>query len=146
MWKDTFRFCNVLALWLQKKLMWCETYESHTGNWHGLCLSHIGTALSQLGPRSGVIYSWLFKYTQQHTAGFTENSNYFHIVWVLAPPNTGPRPCNTCRIVWGCIIPNKQFAPSCKCRKWCIAFGFTGLYFSNWVHPRILVGFVLLDL
>jgi hypothetical protein len=27
-----------------------------------------------IGPRTGVIYSRLFKYTQQHTACFTENS------------------------------------------------------------------------
>jgi hypothetical protein len=32
---------------------------------------------SLLFPRGGVIYSWLFKYTQLHTAGFTENN------WVL---------------------------------------------------------------
>ena len=36
--------------------------------------------LKQIGPiapnwvRTAVIYSWLFKYTQQHTVGFTENS------------------------------------------------------------------------
>ena len=30
--------------------------------------------LLPIGPPAGVIYSWLFKYTQQHTAGFTENS------------------------------------------------------------------------
>jgi hypothetical protein len=37
----------------------------------------VGTTSNHLlpiGPRSGVIYSWLFKYTQQHTVGFTENS------------------------------------------------------------------------
>ena len=28
-----------------------------------------------IGPRAEVIYSRQFKYTQQHTAGFTENSN-----------------------------------------------------------------------
>ena len=39
-----------------------------------------GPAFSQLNqllpirPRVGVIYSWLFRYTQQHTACFTENS------------------------------------------------------------------------
>ena len=39
------------------------------------------TNCSQLGPalkmtRAGAIYSRLFKYTQKHTAGFTENSNF----------------------------------------------------------------------
>jgi hypothetical protein len=31
-----------------------------------------------IGPRAGVIYSWLFTYTQ-HTAGFTENSDYISL-------------------------------------------------------------------
>jgi hypothetical protein len=35
------------------------------------------TNCSQSGFRARVIYSRLFKYTQQHTAGFTENSNDF---------------------------------------------------------------------
>ena len=35
-------------------------------------------------PRDGVIYSWLFKYAQQHTAGFTQNNI------VPAPPKAGP--------------------------------------------------------
>ena len=33
--------------------------------------------IGQIAPnwvRAGVIYSWLFKYTQQHTVGFTENN------------------------------------------------------------------------
>ena len=40
-------------------------------------LLQTGPALNQMlpiWPLDGVIYSWLFKYTQQHTAGFTENS------------------------------------------------------------------------
>jgi hypothetical protein len=47
---------------------------------------HAGLALIQLdqlfqiGPRAGVIYSWLFKYTQQHTACFTENNWAPHLL------------------------------------------------------------------
>ena len=47
---------------------------------------HAGLALIQLdqlfqiGPRVGVIYSWLFKYTQQHTACFTENNWAPHLL------------------------------------------------------------------
>jgi len=32
------------------------------------------------GPRAGVIYSRLFKYIQQHTSGFTENSWAQHLL------------------------------------------------------------------
>ena len=47
---------------------------------------HSGRALSQLGPAlmgpsAWVIYSRLFKYTQQHTAGFTENSNDYNSLY-----------------------------------------------------------------
>ena len=34
----------------------------------------IRAGLKPIEPHAGVIYSWLFKYTQQHTAGFTENN------------------------------------------------------------------------
>jgi len=37
-----------------------------------------------ISPRAGVIYSWLFKYAQQHTAGYTENNISF------APHSAGP--------------------------------------------------------
>ena len=30
--------------------------------------------IEPIGSRAGVIYSWLFKYTPQHTGGFTENN------------------------------------------------------------------------
>ena len=36
--------------------------------------------LKPIGPRAGVIYYWLYKYTQQHTAGFTENNWTPHIL------------------------------------------------------------------
>jgi len=39
--------------------------------------------LLPIGPRAGAIYSRLFKLTQQHTAGFTENGIG------PAPPKTG---------------------------------------------------------
>ena len=39
-------------------------------------------------PRAGVIYSRLFKYTQQHTAGFTENNSFPHILRPAHPIGT----------------------------------------------------------
>ena len=36
--------------------------------------SHCMFYREQLDPHVGIIYSWLFKYTQHHTACFTENS------------------------------------------------------------------------
>ena len=33
--------------------------------------------LKPIGPCTGIIYTQLFKYTQQDIAGFTENSNYY---------------------------------------------------------------------
>ena len=54
-----------------------------------------GPALSQLhqllsiGPRAGNIYSRLFRYTQQHTAGFTETNWAPHLLQPsLLPTNT----------------------------------------------------------
>ena len=32
--------------------------------------------IGPITPRAGVIYSWPFKYTQQHTAGFTKNNKW----------------------------------------------------------------------
>ena len=42
---------------------------------------------------TGVIYSWLFKFTHQHNAGFTENSS--------APPKTDPVHSNhnNCKVI-----------------------------------------------
>jgi hypothetical protein len=39
-----------------------------------VALKPIGPIASNWAPHVGVIYSWLFKYTQQHTASFTENT------------------------------------------------------------------------
>ena len=60
-----------------------------------------GPALSQLdqllpieivpkGFRVRVISPRLFQYTQQDTAGFTENSNAYIIVWDPTPPKADP--------------------------------------------------------
>ena len=38
-------------------------------------LSQLNQLLA-IGPCAGAIYSWLFKYTQQHIAGLTENTSY----------------------------------------------------------------------
>jgi len=37
--------------------------------------------IRSIGTRTGVIYSWLFEFTQQHTAGFTENNWATHPLW-----------------------------------------------------------------
>ena len=41
---------------------------------HVIRLYNFQYGLKPIGPRAGVIYSWLFKYIQQHTARFTEDS------------------------------------------------------------------------
>ena len=46
------------------------------GNW--INCFQLGPALK--GPRVGIIYSWLFKYTQQYTAWFTENNWAPHLI------------------------------------------------------------------
>jgi len=77
---------NRFILWYS---IWCCLYVGtidniQTDRW--LCLVvRSGPALSQLDqlliiwPLAGVIYSPLFKYTQQHNAGFQENN------WALHP-------------------------------------------------------------
>ena len=45
--------------------------------------SQLGPALK--GSRAGVIYSRLFKYTQQHTSGFTQENWVPHLIsWSLS--------------------------------------------------------------
>jgi hypothetical protein len=70
-------------------------------------------SLMPIGPRVGVIYSWLFKYTRQHTADFTENNNLVH--------TSQGRPC-----LWKFIFMSPEdisedFGESqlCKIRKFC---------------------------
>ena len=45
-----------------------------------LTMPIIRTGLKPIGPRSGIIHSQLFKYTQQHTACFTENNWAPHLL------------------------------------------------------------------
>jgi hypothetical protein len=47
--------------------------------WPGPSRSQL-VKLLPIGPLARDIYSWLFKYTQQHTADFTENSWGLHLL------------------------------------------------------------------
>ena len=58
------------------------TYHQRNIKDGSLLLYVAGRGLKPIGPRAVVIYSRLFKYTHQHTAGFTENSVG---PWLLKP-------------------------------------------------------------
>jgi hypothetical protein len=51
-------------------------YIALDGSSQGQALNQFNKLLP-IGPRAGFIYSQLFKYTQQHTIGFTGNSNAY---------------------------------------------------------------------